>query len=374
MKVYILNYKRSPIGSFLSQFKNISINNLSNQCINSLLDDFDRKNIDKIYIGNVLSAGLGQNIARQIGLDNNIDVPSITVNNVCGSGLLSVIEGVKSILLNESNCVLVGGVESMSNSPHICNIRNNKYGNLELIDSMQIDGLKDSFTNKTMTELSEELCYKQNITRKQYDDYAIEMYKRSRHAMNEGLFKKEITSININNKIIHNDEEIYKVEDLNKIYKLNPIYKDGISTPGNISKLSDGVAFMLLVSEKFINEHNIKPLAEIVDYDLSICDPKEAPICVTKSIQNLIKHNIDIYEINDAFPLCSIYTHKILNIPYNKINLYGSSISIGHPLGCSGLRILCTLLTILQNKQKNIGCACIANGGGGSTSIVIKIL
>ena len=202
MKVYILNYKRSPIGSFLSQFKNISINNLSNQCIDSLLDNFDRKNIDKIYIGNVLSAGLGQNIARQIGLENNIDVPSITVNNVCGSGLLSVIEGVKSILLKESNCVLVGGVESMSNSPHICNIRNNKYGNLELIDSMQIDGLKDSFTNKTMTELSEELCYKQNITRQQYDDYAIEMYKRSRHAMNGGLFKKEIIPININNKII----------------------------------------------------------------------------------------------------------------------------------------------------------------------------
>ena len=374
MKVYILNYKRSPICSFLSKFKDVSINNLSNQCLDKLFENFDKKKIDKIYIGNVLSSGLGQNIARQIGLDNNMNVPSITVNNVCGSGLLSVIEGVKSILLNESSCVLVGGVESMSNSPHLCNMRNKKYGTLDFVDSMQVDGLKDYFTDKTMTELSEKLCLEKNITRQEYDDYAINMYKRSRESLEKKLFVDEISPIQVNNEIIINDEEINKVMDLNKIYKLNPIYKNGISTPGNISKLSDGVGFMILVSETFINKHNLVPLAEIIDYDLSICNPEEAPICVTKSIKNLMIYNIDFYEINDAFPLCSIYSHKKLNIPYNKINLYGSSISLGHPLGCSGIRILCTLLTILKNENKKIGCASIANGGGGATSIIIKKL
>ena len=374
MTVYILNYKRSPIGGFLSNFKDITINDLSSQCLNDLLDNFNKKNIEKIYIGNVLSSGLGQNIARQIGLENGINVPSITINNVCGSGLLSIIEGYKSILLGESECVLVGGVESMSNSPHLCDLRNKKYGELNLVDSMQIDGLKDKFTNKTMTELSEKLCENLNITREEYDNYAKDMYKKSRECIDKNLFKKEITPIYVNNKEIINDEEINKIQDLNKLFNLKPIYSNGISTPGNISKLSDGVAFMILVSENFINKHNITPLAEIIDYDLSICIPEEAPICVTYSLEKLIKYDIDIFEINDAFPLCSIYTHKKLNIPYEKINLYGSAISLGHPLGCSGARILCTLLTILQNKNKKIGCATIGNGGGGATSIVIKLL
>lgn len=336
---------------------------------------FDKNNIKKIYIGNVLSSGLGQNIARQIGLENGINVPSITINNVCGSGLLSVIEGYKSILLGESDCVLVGGVESMSNSPHLCNLRNKKYGELNLVDSMQIDGLKDKFTNKTMTELSENLCKDLCVTREEYDSYAKNMYEKSRECVKNELFKNEITSIYNNNKEISNDEEINKIDNLNKLLSLNSIYSGGISTPGNISKLSDGVAFMILVSKFFLEKNNLKPMAEIIDYDLTVSSPEEAPICVTYSLEKvLIKYNIDIFEINDAFPLCSIYTHKKLNIPYEKINLYGSAISLGHPLGCSGTRILCTLLTILQNQNKKIGCATIGNGGGGATTIIIKLI
>jgi len=375
MKTYILDYKRTPIGSFLSNYKNISINTLSTQCLNNLFNNNDKKLIEKIYIGNVLSAGLGQNIARQIGLENDINVPSITINNVCGSGLLSVIEGHKSILLKEVNCVLVGGVESMSNSPHLTHIRNNKYGNTHLLDSMQCDGLIDHFTKKSMTELSEDLCKIHNITRKDYDNYAIEMYKRSRNAVINNLFQNEICNIKIDNKIIIEDEEINKVSNLDKLYSLKSIYDNGNSTPGNISKLSDGVAFMILVSEEFVVKYNLNPIAEIIDYDLSVSTPEEAPICLNNSLNKFINiYNIDIFEINDAFPLCSIYANKMLNIPLEKINIYGSCISLGHPLGCSGTRILCTLLSALINKNNKIGCATIGNGGGGSTSIIISIL
>ena len=368
-KVYIIKYSRSPIGSFLSNFKDITLNDLSKQVLDNLLLDFNRQLIDKIYIGNVLSTGLGQCIARQIGLENNIDKPSITVNNVCGSGLLSIIEGYKSIKIGENNCVLCGGIESMSNSPHYTNLRNKKYDDLNLIDSMMNDGLKDKFTNCTMTELSEQICKIYNITREEYDEYAIKSYEKSRKYINE--IKNEITPIKVNNKVISEDEEINKVPDLDKLKKLKSIYNNGISTAGNISKLSDGVSFILLASEQFIKDNNIKPIAEILNYDLTVCKPEKAPICTTYAIDKN-KLPIDLYEINEPFPLSIIHLNKTHNIDYSKINIFGGAISLGHPLGCSGNRIVCTLLNALKYKDKKYGCASIGNGGGGATTLYIK--
>ena len=370
-KVYIIKYSRSPIGSFLSNFKNITLNELSKQVLDNLLLDFNRENIDKIYIGNVLSTGLGQCIARQIGFENNINKPSISINNVCGSGLLSIIEGYKSIKIGDDDCVLCGGVESMSNSPHYTNLRNKKYDNLDLKDSMINDGLQDKFTNCSMTELSEKICKEINITREEYDEYAKESYKKSREHLNQ--IKKEITPINIGNKIIYEDEEINKVPDLDKLDKLKTLYKNGVSTAGNISKLSDGVSFILLASEKFIKKNNIKPVAEIINYDLTICKPEESPICTTYAI-NKNKLPIDLYEVNEPFPLSIIHLNKTLNIEYSKINIFGGAISLGHPLGCSGNRIVCTLLNALKFKNKQYGCASIGNGGGGATTLYIKRL
>lgn len=368
-KVYIIKYSRSPIGSFLSNFKDITLNDLCKQVLNNLLLEFNREYIDKIYIGNVLSTGLGQCIARQIGLENNIDKPSITVNNVCGSGLLSIIEGYKSIKIGDNNCVLCGGIESMSNSPHYTNLRNKKYNDIDLKDSMINDGLKDKFTNSTMTELSEQICKKYNITREEYDEYATKSYQKSREYINE--IKKELTPINVGNRTIYEDEEINKVPDLDKLKKLKSIYDEGISTAGNISKLSDGISFVLLASEKFIKDNNLKPIAEILSYDLTVCNPIEAPICTTYAISKN-KIPIDLYEVNEPFPLSIIHLNKILNIDYSKINIFGGAISLGHPLGCSGNRIVCTLLNALRFKNKIYGCASIGNGGGGATTIYIK--
>ena len=384
-KVFILNYKRTPIGGFLSSLSNLSSLELGKIVVNNLTENFNKTLIEKAYIGNVFSSGLGQNIGRQIMYECGINVPSITINRVCSSGMQAIIEAFKTIKIGENDCIIAGGVESMSNTPFLQNNirKGNKYGNINLTDSMLNDGLTDPFSKKHMGEITEDLCEKNGVTREEQDIYAKNSYINARNANN--FLKNEIVPVIIKNRkgeiIISEDEEINKVEDLNKINKLKSVFKkNGTITAGNASKLSDGACFFLLASEKFVKKNNLFPLAEIINYDLNIGLPENFPLVPVKSIENLCKkenlnlNEIDYFEVNEAFAIAPIMVHKTLNIPYSKINVFGGAISIGHPLGCSGARIIGTLINVLNKKNKKIGCASICNGGGGATSLLINIL
>jgi len=382
--IYIIEAKRTPIGSFLSKLSSLQSIDLLKECIKDMFNIVKKEDIDEIYIGNVLSSGEGQNIAGQLGNIINKNAPSITINKVCGSGMVSIINGIKSIKLGDANCVLVGGVESMSNTPFLLKNRNSKkYGNLDLLDSIIHDGLTDYSTNKHMGELTEILCSKYNINREEQDKYTRLSYTRARYAALNKKYKNEITPIYIDlnkEKILYEeDEEINKVLDLNKLYNLKPVFdKNGTITAGNASKLSDGAALLILASEKYIKDNNIKPLAKIIGYNMYEDESELFPVAPVQSIKNLCNKysynfdDIDYYEINEAFSICPIICHNELNITYDKINIYGGSISLGHPIGSTGARIVTTLVNILINENKKLGCASICNGGGGATSILIE--
>ena len=384
--IFVINYCRTPIGSFCSSMVGLSAADLGDQVLKEIHKTFDTKLIEKGYIGQVLSAGCGQNVGREILYRNGCDIPVTTINNVCGSGMQSIIEGVRSIKLGDFDCIIVGGVESMSNTPYLQkNIRKgNKYSNIQLIDGMISDGLTDSFSQKHMGEISELLCEQNNITKEEQNEYAKQSYRKAREAYKNKKFKNEVMTIVLKSRkgdiIINEDEEVNKIPDLNKIDKLKSVFKkDGTITAGNASKLSDGACFLVLASEKFIKKHNIVPLAKILTYDELSGPPETFPLLPIEGINkicsklNITTNDIDCFEINEAFSMVPIMCHKKLNIPYNKLNLYGGAVSMGHPLGCSGARIVSTLITILKNENKTLGCASICNGGGGATSIIITL-
>lgn len=383
MNVYINSYKRSPIGGFLSKLSSLNATELSLNVVNELLNSsgISPDNIDLICVGNVLSTGLGQNIARNISIQTGIKCPGITINRVCSSGIQAIIEGYNSILLGKAHCVIVGGVESMSNSPHYTITRKgSKFGDLKLKDSMMNDGLIDMKTNKHMGVLTEELTNKLGYSRKDYDNYAKLTYTNARNAVNNNLFKDEIVPISVKKDTVCEDEEINKVEDLNKLESLRSVFqKNGSLTAGNCSKLSDGACFLILCSEEFKNKHKLSPVAKIIDYELSSGNPEEfsiEPLNSMKSVlqnNNIEVNNIDLFEINEAFPIVPIHLNKTLNVPFEKINILGGAIAMGHPLGCSGARIVSSLITALRYKNKKTGCASICNGGGGSTSMLITL-
>jgi acetyl-CoA C-acetyltransferase len=384
--VFIINYSRTPIGSFCSSMAGLSAADLGDQVLNEINKTFDIKLIEKGYIGQVLSAGCGQNVGREILYKNGCDIPVTTINNVCGSGMQSIIEGTKSIKLGDFDCIIVGGTESMSNVPFLQkNVRKgNKYGNIQLIDGMMCDGLTDSFSQKHMGEIAELLCEKNDITKEDQNEYSKKSYIKAREAYKNEKFKNEIMKITLKSRnasvVIDEDEEVNKNPDLNKIDKLRSAFKkDGTITAGNASKLSDGACFLVLASQKFIEKHEIVPLAKILAYDELSGPPETFPLLPVEGINkvcsklDITTDDIDCFEINEAFSMIPIMCHKKLNIPYDKINLYGGAISMGHPLGCSGARIVSTLLTILKNENKTLGCASICNGGGGATSIIITL-
>jgi acetyl-CoA C-acetyltransferase len=299
--------------------------------------------------------------------------------------MISLIEAYKSIKLGENECVLAGGVESMSNTPYLQNKlrKGNKFGNINLIDSMIYDGLTDPFSNKHMGELTENLCEKYNISKEEQDNYAKLSYEKARKAILDNSFKNEITNITIKNRkgdiLINEDEEINKISDLKKLDTLKSVFKkNGTITAGNASKLSDGACFFILASESFIKKYNISYEAEILDYNLLSGSPNDFPLLPINSVTNLCNKNnlnindIDYFEVNEAFAIAPIMFSKKLNISYNKINIYGGAISMGHPIGCSGARIVSTLISVLKNSNKKLGCATICNGGGGATSLIIK--
>ena len=386
-EVYIIAAKRTPIGGFLGNLAEFSATQLGAIAIKETYQSvgIDPNSICSVYMGNVLSANLGQSPARQAsifaGISENTDCT--TVNKVCAAGMKATILGAQQIQLGLEDLVITGGMESMSNVPHYNVLRKPvKFGDANCIDGLLKDGLTDVYNNFHMGNAAEMCVEKYNLTREQQDEYALSSYAKAAKATNDGKFKNEIIPIKIKHKageiIIDNDEDVFKVI-LEKVAKLNPVFiKNGTITAANASNLNDSAAALLLASKEAVVKYNLKPIAKIISY----ADAAQAPewftttpsIAITKALKqaNLSIKDIDYFEINEAYAAVVLANQKILDLDSNKINIYGGAVAMGHPLGASGARIICTLISVLKQEGGKYGVASICNGGGGASAIVIE--
>lgn len=389
-EVVIVSALRTPIGSFLGSLSHLSAIDLGVIVLKKLFKktNFSLDLIDEVFFGNVLQAGLGQSPARQVSIKSGIpySVPSTTINKVCSSGVKSVIIGVQSILSGDNNVVVVGGMESMSQVPfYLPNLRiGNKLGHQKIYDGLLCDGLFDVYNQKHMGLCAEFSAEKYQISRILQDEFAIESYKRAKSAWIKGKFNNEITPITICKKkesfLLTEDEE-YKNINLDKVYSRPTVFKkNGTITVVNSSKISDGAAGLILMSQIKSKELSIKPLAKIVGYAdvankplLFTTAPAKAIFLALKKSKLTIR-DIDFFEINEAFSVVTLINQKLLGIGLDKININGGSISLGHPLGCSGSRILVTLINVLKQKNVQFGALGICNGGGGASALIIENL
>jgi len=388
--VYIVSAVRTPIGSFGGSLKDFTATQLGGIAIKGALAKagIDANQVNEVLMGCVIQANTGQAPARQAakfaGLPDS--VIATTVNKVCASGMKAIAQGVQSILLGDSDIVVAGGMESMSNVPFYSpNMRwGNKYGNVQMIDGLAKDGLTDVYHNYAMGNAAE-LCAKEcNISREDQDSFAIESYKRSQAAWEKGWFNEEIVPVEIPNKkgdpiIFSKDEEPYNVK-FDKIAGLKPAFvKDGTVTAANASTMNDGAAAVVLMSKEKADALGIKPLAIVRSY----ADAEQAPewftttpsLAVPKAVAKagLQMTDIDFVELNEAFSVVGIVNTQKMNLSPEKVNVHGGAVSIGHPLGCSGARIIVTLINVLKQQGGKIGAAGICNGGGGASAMVVEM-
>ena len=387
--VVIVSAVRTPLGSFMGSLSNFSSVQLGVFALKGALSkiNLDKNLIDEVIIGHVLQSGCGQAPAKQIALGSELknDIPCSSVNKVCSSGMKAVILAAQSIQLGINDIVVAGGVESMSNAPHYLNLRKaSKYGNTNTIDGLMIDGLTDVYSNESMGVLADNCSSAYKISREAQDNYAIASYNRSINSSKSNLFTNEIIPIHYEdkrgNKIeIKNDEQISKVS-FEKIPKLKPAFtKNGTATAANSSPISDGASMLILMNKQKAIDLKIDSIAEIIGFDDSSISPDLFTIAPSKSIENLISktetnlNEIDLFEINEAFSMVPLVNMNKLSINHEKVNINGGAVSLGHPLGCSGARILTTLIHCLHQKNLKSGVAAICNGGGGASSIQIKV-
>ena len=385
---YICQFSRTPIGSYQGQFKNISAPKLGAITIKDVLkkSTFKKEDIDEVIMGNVLSAGVGQAPARQAAIYAGLpySVRCMTINKVCGSGLKAIMLADQSISTGESNIIIAGGMENMSMAPYyILNARSGiNFGDSKLIDAIMHDGLKDPYDNIAMGSCAEVLAKEEKYSREEQDAFAIESYKRSNNAIKQGYFKNEIVPVEVQLKkkslLIDTDEEPLRFNE-EKIKTLRPAFdKNGTITAANASSLNDGAATVLLASKNIVDKNNIEVKAKIISHTSFAMEPvyfTKAPIYAIKKLlerANISIDEIDLFEINEAFSCVTIAAMKKLNIPHEKINVNGGAVSLGHPIGASGARILVSLLNALENKNKKIGVACLCIGGGEASAILIE--
>jgi len=386
---YICSYARTPIGAFQGALSTVPATELGSNVIKSVVEksSIEPQFIDEVIMGNVLSANLGQAPARQACLRAELpkNVECMTINKVCGSGLKSVMLADQSIKLDNSNVVIAGGMENMSLAPHYLpkSRKGISFGHNKLIDSIIHDGLWDPYNNFSMGNCGEVLCKENNYSRENQDSYAIESYNRSKEAISKGYFKNEISVVEIDNKkriqIIDTDEEPLKFRE-DKISTLRPAFdKDGTITAANASSLSDGAAAVLLASGEKIEEYKIKPVAKIIAHASFAADPlyfTKAPIF---SIEKVLKranfniNDVDLFEINEAFSCVPMVAMDELDIPFEKLNIHGGAVSLGHPIGASGTRILVTLLNALKINKLKYGVASLCIGGGEASAMLIEM-
>ena len=387
--VYIVSAVRTPIGSFGGVLKSFSATQLGAIAIKAAVEraGLQPSQIDEVLMGCVLQANLGQAPARQAailaGLPNS--VICTTVNKVCASGMKAIAQGAQSILLGDADIIVAGGMENMSNVPYYAqDLRwGNKYGNVNLIDGVAKDGLTDVYNNYAMGNAAE-LCAREcHISREAQDEFAIESYKRSQKAWESGKFDEEVVAVEIPQRKgaplkVARDEEPYNVK-FEKVPELKPAFeKEGTVTAANASTMNDGAAAVVLISSTKADELGIKPLAIIRSY----ADAEQAPewftttpsLAVPKAVAKagLQMSEIDFVELNEAFSVVGIANIQKMNLNPSKVNVHGGAVSLGHPLGCSGARIIVTLINVLKQNGAKIGAAGICNGGGGASAMVIE--
>ena len=390
-EVVIVSAVRTPIGSFGGKLSKISATKLGSYAIKGAIEkiNLDNKLIDEVYMGNVMQANLGQAPARQAaifaGLPHNI--PCTTINKVCSSGMKSIMLAAQSIRCGDNEIVVAGGMENMSQVPHYFakGRSGQKLGDMKLIDGLVMDGLTDVYNKVHMGVCAEKCAKDYNISREEQDDFAIESYKKSEIAWDNGKFSNEIVPVKIQNrkKEIENitDDEEYKNINIEKVSQLRPVFdKEGTVTAANASTLNDGASALVLMSMEKAKKLNIKPIAKVVSYSDAAHEPENFTTAPAKAIENLLKKNnlsvddIDCFELNEAFSVVGLANIKILNLDKNKVNINGGAVSLGHPLGNSGSRIIVTLINVLNQNKSKIGVAGICNGGGGASAMLIEAL
>ena len=387
-KVVIVSAVRTPIGSFMGSLSSLSATKLGSAAIKGALDkiNLDPSLVQEVYMGNVVQAGVGQAPARQAAIGAGVPdtVPCTTINKVCASGMKAVMNAAQAIALGDADVVIAGGMESMSNIPHYVHMRNgHKFGPKSMEDGMQIDGLIDAYDNNAMG-VSADLCASEyKLTREEQDNYSIQSYNRSAKAWADGKFNEEVIPVEIPQRrgepIVFSEDEEYKNVRMEKIPTLRPVFtKDGTVTAANASTINDGAGAMILMSEEKANELNLTPLATIISYADAAQEPQQFITAPSKALPkaldkaNISIDDVDYFEFNEAFAVAGLSNIKILGLNDSNINVNGGAISLGHPLGCSGVRILITLINVLKQNDAKIGAAAICNGGGGASAMIIE--
>jgi acetyl-CoA C-acetyltransferase len=387
-KVVIVSAVRTPIGSFMGSLSTVPATQLGAIAIKGALDKIklDSNLVDEVLMGNVVQAGNGQAPARQAaifaGLPNT--VACTTVNKVCASGMKAVMQAAQAIMAGDAEIVVAGGMENMSLIPHYVHLRNGvKFGPTTMVDGMQKDGLTDAYDNNAMG-VSADLCASEyKISREEQDAFAIQSYERSAKAWSAGKFNNEIVPVEIPQRrgepIIFTQDEEYTNVKLDKIPTLNAVFtKDGTVTAANASTINDGAAALVLMSEEKAKAMGLKPLAYIKSYADAAQEPKWFTTSPAKALPKALDKagltiaDVDYFEFNEAFAVVGLANAKILGLDNDKVNVNGGAVSLGHPLGCSGARIIVTLINVLEQNNAKVGAAAICNGGGGASAIVIE--
>ncbi|TXB61406.1 acetyl-CoA C-acyltransferase [Phaeodactylibacter luteus] len=388
-EVYIASAVRTPLGSFGGVFANVSATTLGAAAIKGALEKagIDPAQVDEVFMGNVCSANLGQAPARQAALGAGIPnlVPCTTVNKVCSSGAKAIMFAAQSIMLGHQDVVIAGGMENMSAIPYYMPKARYgyKYGHGQLIDGLLKDGLTDAYQQMAMGVCADATAKEYNISREEQDEFAVMSYKRTAEATASGAFGGEIVPVHVPQRkgdpIAITEDEEYKRVKFEKIPGLRPVFtKDGTVTAANASTINDGASALVLVSEEKLKALNLTPLAKVVSFADAAHEPewfttaptKAAPIALKRA--GLSLSDIDYFEVNEAFAVVALAFNKVLDIDVSKVNVFGGAVSLGHPLGASGARIVTTLNNVLQQKNAKRGLAAICNGGGGASSIIIE--
>lgn len=390
-EVVIVSAVRTPMGSFGGELSSLSASQLGAAAIKKAVEKAGIKSeeVNEVYMGNVLQANLGQAPARQAaifaGLSQN--VPCTTINKVCSSGMKSIMLAAQSIMCGDNDVVIAGGMENMSAVPHyLGNVRNGqKLGDMKLIDGLVKDGLTDVYNKVHMGNCAEVCASQMNFSREQQDAFAVESYNRSTAAWKAGKFSDEVIPVEVPQRrgdalVISEDEE-YKNVKMDKIPALRPVFqKDGTVTAANASTLNDGAAALVLMSAEKAAELAITPLAKVKSYADAAHEPKWFTTAPAKAIPIALEKagitttDVDFFELNEAFSVVGLANIEKLGLDVSKVNVNGGAVSLGHPLGCSGARIIVTLINVLKQNNGKIGAAGICNGGGGASAMIIELI
>ncbi|MEZ4969135.1 MAG: acetyl-CoA C-acyltransferase [Flavobacteriaceae bacterium] len=386
--VVIVSAVRTPIGSFMGALSTITAPELGAIAIKGALGKIrlDPSKVEEVLMGNVVQAGTGQAPARQAAMYAGIPntVPCTTINKVCASGMKSVMMAAQSIALGDNDIVVAGGMENMSLIPHYVHLRNGqKFGPATLIDGMQKDGLTDAYDQQAMGTCADACAMEYEFTREEQDGYAIQSYKRSAEAWANGKFDNEIVPVEVPQRrgepIVITEDEEFKNVNLDKIPSLRPAFsKEGTVTAANASTINDGAAALVLMSSAKAKELGLKPLATVKSYADAAQEPKWFTTAPAKALPKALTKagigmdDVDYFEFNEAFSVVGLANMKLLGLTDKNVNVNGGAVSLGHPLGCSGARIIVTLLNILDQNKAKIGAAAICNGGGGASAIIIE--